>query len=172
MCVKLCAWAAARSQRRPTPRGHCLRKKRFFFFFLPWLDASEPEQRQHQRRSSWAAEVRLICLRQSLAFFPQRGWGGGGETECRAAGYQQQRELKQRFLINPENVESKSSAHVVKISQGWAATGMIASPQQGHHFLLPNTGARRTIISKNHLHWEENPTWSIAQDLNKELKDF
>lgn len=33
--------------------------------------------------------------------------GGGGH----AAGYQQQRELKQRFLINPENVESKSSAH-------------------------------------------------------------
>lgn len=43
---------------------------------------------------------------------------GGEEEGSHAAGYQQQRELKQRFLINPENVESKSSAHVVKISQG------------------------------------------------------
>lgn len=115
-------------------------------FFLQ-LDVGEPEKRQHERRRERAAEMRLICLcHNSAALLSSWGWRGG-ETECRAAGYQQQRELKQRFLINPENVESKRSAHVVKISQGWAATGMIAFTEQGHRFLLLNTGVRWTIIS-------------------------
>lgn len=96
----------------------------FFFFFTSawcrWTGTKAVEQ----QRCDWSA---FAAARPS---FLRGGGGGGGETECRAAGYQQQRELKQRFLINPENVESKSSAHVVKISQGWAATGMIASPNK------------------------------------------
>lgn len=133
-----------RSQSRPTPRGHCLCKKRFFFFSLMSANQKKGSTRDgasEQQRCDWSA---FATTRP--AFFPHRGWRGG-ETECRAAGYQQQRELKQRFLINPENVESKRSAHVVKISQGWAATGMIAFPEQGHRFLLLNTGVRWTIIS-------------------------
>lgn len=94
------------------------------------------------QRCDWSASATT-----RLAFFPQRGVRRRRGDRIRAAGYQQQRELKQGFLINPENVESKSSAHVVKISHGWAATGMIASPEQGHFFLLLNTGVRRTIIS-------------------------
>lgn len=88
-------------------------KRVFFFFFLPQLDAGEPEQRQLSSRGAIDPPSPQLGLLSS-----EKGDEEEGETECRAAGYQQQRELKQRFLINPENVESKSSAHVVKISQG------------------------------------------------------
>lgn len=61
VCQTLClssrpspAW----SQSRPTPHGHCLRKKEVF----PQLDVGVAEQRQHQRRRRRAGEMRLICL--------------------------------------------------------------------------------------------------------------
>lgn len=151
--TQACVWnfvpeqqALASQITEPAHTAWSLSSQKEVFFFLSLMPANRNKGSTRGgagelQRCHWSA---FATTRP--AFFPQRGWGGG-ETECRAAGYQQQRELKQRFLINPENVESKSSAHVVKISQGWAATGMIAFPEQGHYFLLLNTGVRRTIIS-------------------------
>lgn len=150
LCVRLFAWTAGPCQSDQTAgllHAAVVIIRRGFSLSKHKLDVGEWEQRQmkeHEREREREREqvteiVQLICLCHNSPGLLSPVGVRRGEMGCRTTGFSSKAELKQRFLIRPEKVESKtmSLVHVVRISQGWAATRMIASPKkQGHRFLV------------------------------------